>query len=343
MLKRDQPLAIFMQGAMRDTSGKMGFGILRYSPNPIACVIDAEHAGQDAAAVTGIDRHAPIVASVDEAVVLGAQAFVLGIAPLGGKIPADWYATIDQAVSSGLSIINGLHDRLEPRYPSLRDGQFVWDIRVEPAGLGSGQGKAAQFGNRRLLMIGTDMSVGKMTAGLEIFRVARERGIDTEFVATGQIGITITGAGVPLDAIRVDYASGSIEREMLRVKDAGLIVVEGQGSLAHPGSTATLPLLRGSCPTHLICCVRAGQTHLQRAPHIAIPPLREFIRLYEDLATAAGAFPRPQCVAIAANTSAAPSGTPEEWLKRLSDETGLPAADPLLPGGPERLLDAVLA
>ncbi len=35
--------------------------------------------------------------------------------------------------------------------------------------------------------------------------------------------------------------------------------IEGQGSLLHPGSTATLPLIRGSQPTGLMLVHRAGQ------------------------------------------------------------------------------------
>ena len=33
-----------------------------------------------------------------------------------------------------------------------------------------------------------------------------------------------------------------------------ILFIEGQGSLLHPGSSATLSLLRGSCATHLIMC-----------------------------------------------------------------------------------------
>ncbi len=75
---------------------------------------------------------------------------------------------IDRAVELGMSLINGLHDLLAPRYTNLRPGQWVWDVRVEPAGLKPGTGEAASLTNRRALLIGTDMAIGKMTAGLEI-------------------------------------------------------------------------------------------------------------------------------------------------------------------------------
>jgi len=342
MLRRDQKLAIYMEGAVLGYGGKMGFGILRYSPNPIVCVIDSQTAGRDIKDAGSVPRSCPIVATVEEAVDLGAQVLVLGIAPPGGLIPRPWFAVIDRSVDLGLSVINGLHDLLGPRYDGLRQGQWIWDIRVEPEGLKPGTGAAAGLNNRRLLLIGTDMAIGKMTAGLEIYRVARERGVRTEFVATGQIGITITGSGVPLDAVRVDFSTGAIEREVLNHKDAELIVIEGQGSLGHPGSTANMPLLRGCMPTHLVLCHRAGQTSISTLPDVPIPPLGALIRLYEDLASVSGIFPRPVTVAVALNTAHVTSDA--EALvacEKIEGELGLPCVDPVR-HGPDRIVDALV-
>jgi uncharacterized NAD-dependent epimerase/dehydratase family protein len=342
MLDRSQKLAVYMEGSVNDFSGKMGFGILRYSPNPVACVIDSETAGGDMREIARVPRSCPIVATIGEAAALGAEVFVLGIAPPGGMLPPSWFDVIEEAVARGLSVVNGLHDLLEPRYPNLAPGQWIWDIRTEPPGLGTATGAPAHLRNRRVLMIGTDMSVGKMTAGLELYRAARERGVRAEFVATGQIGITLIGRGVPLDAIRVDFACHAIEREVLRVQDAELVFVEGQGALIHPGSSANLPLLRGSCPTELVLCHRAGQNVLRRVPEIAIPPLGEYCRLYEDVASAGGAFPRPRTVGVALNTFHIESDDQaDRAAKQVEDELGLPCVDPVR-HGPERLLDALL-
>jgi uncharacterized NAD-dependent epimerase/dehydratase family protein len=332
MLTTDQPLAIYMESELAGSFAKMCQGILRYSPNPIAAVIDSHFAGEDVMDVIDSPRSAPVVASVKEAVALGARAFVLGIATLGGKIPQEWLPAIDQAVDQGLNIVNGLHDRLAPRYQNLPSGQWVWDIRMEPDGLGSGQGDAAKLKCKRLLMIGTDMAIGKMTAGLEIHRAARVKGVESEFVATGQIGITITGKGIPLDAIRVDFASGAVEREVLCCAGADLVVVEGQGALIHPSSTANLPLLRGACPTHLILCHRAHQKTLQRLPEIRIPPLNDYISLYESVAEACGTFPRPKTVAVALNTFGLSNDEAKVAKEQVAKESGLPTADPIRDG-----------
>jgi uncharacterized NAD-dependent epimerase/dehydratase family protein len=341
MLSPERPLAVYMEKSLDGPYGKMGFGVLRYSPNPVVAVIDSAHVGRNAREFGG-DRDVPVVATVAAAREKGAEVLVLGIAPLGGSIPEAWYRDLDHAVGQGMSLVNGLHDRLAPRYPAMAVGQWVWDIRQEPVGLGSGNGAAAGLSNRRVLMIGTDMAVGKMTAGLEIFRLARQRGVRAAFIATGQIGITVTGAGIPLDAIRVDFASGAVEREVMRAAEADLVIIEGQGALCHPGSTANLPLLRGGCPTDLILCLKLGQTALRTHPEIHLPPLGAYCRLYEDLAAACGTFPRPRTVGIAVNGNGHSAERIDEECARLQEEVGLPAADPVFHGS-EKLLQAVLA
>ena len=147
------------------------------------------------------------------------------------------------------------------------------------------------------------MAVGKMSTSLEIYRAAKTRGIKTEFVATGQGGIAIVGQGIPLDAVRVDFAAGAVEGIVMKLgQECDLLLVEGQGSLIHPGSTATLPLIRGSQPTGLILVHRAGQKHIHNLPYVLIPPLPEVIQLYETVASAGGTFGKVRVKAIALNT-----------------------------------------
>jgi len=342
MLDRNAPLALFMEESLGEIQGKMGYGVLRYSPNRVVCILDSTKAGMDHRPLSHVDKPCPVVATIDEAVALGAKVLVLGIAPPGGLIPPAWLSSLDRAVETGMSLVNGLHDLLGLRYKDLKPGQFIWDVRVEPAGLGIGSAAAATLKNRRLLMIGTDMAVGKMTAGLEIHTEALRRGIQSEFVATGQIGITVTGRGVPLDAIRLDFASGAIEREVMTARSADLIVVEGQGALIHPASSATLPLIRGSCPTHFVLCCRAGQEHLRRIESIKIPDFRTYIDLYESLSEACGTFARAKCVGIAVNTAHLSDEEARGAVDGLEQRYGLPCADPVRHGA-GRLLDAVVA
>ena len=331
MLEPTQPIALFTEGTFGKINAKMAEGILRYGQNPVAAVIDSTQAGKRVRDLTPIDSDVPVVATLDQAQERGAQVLVLGTAPSGGRLPADWVAVLDQAIAAGMSLVNGMHDQLQPRFADrLAPGQWVWDLRV-PQGEAPpiSMARAAGLGNTRVLMVGTDMAVGKMTAGLELTRALREAGRDAAFLATGQTGIAITGGGIPLDAIRVDHAGGAVERMVLQAAEHEIVVVEGQGSLLHPGSTATLPLMRGSCATHLILCHRAGMETLIDATHVRIPPLREVIALNEAVARAAGALTPARVVGIALNTARLGAGEAEAAIKATADETGLPVTDPV--------------
>ena len=288
MLKKNQKVAIYMQGFLHSDFGKMGLGIIRYLENPIVGVIDTENAGSNINIEHEIDRDIPIFSSLEEVLKKGAEVLVLGIAPSGGKIPKDWLPIIKDAINKGISIINGLHDTLGDRFNKKiknRENQWIWDVRVPKISCEIATAKASKLTNKRVLMIGTDMACGKMTAGLEIYQWAKNNNINSGFVATGQIGITLMGEGIPLDAIKVDNACGAVEQIVLNHSDKSLIIIEGQGSLLHPGSTATLPLMRGSCPTHMILCHRADKYTLRNLETIKIPHLIDFIALNESIAS----------------------------------------------------------
>lgn len=341
MLQSHERLALFMEGSIADRTGKMGLSVLRYRPNPVVCAVDGEHAGLDLGEIGGVGRACPIVATLAEAVALRPDVLVLGAAPPGGRIPDSWRPVLSQAVKAGLSLVNGLHEPLAPQFGNLRPGQWIWDVRQPPENLRTGTGAARERPGRRVLFVGTDMSVGKMTAGLEVARAARARGVECGFVATGQVGIVCTGSGIPLDAVRLDYAAGLVEQAVL-AREEPLVLVEGQGSLNHPASTATLALMRGSMPTHLVMCHRAGMESLPRFPWVRVPPLGAAIRLAEELASGGGCFPRPQTAAVALITSHLDEHGARSALDEASRESGRPAFDPIRHGA-DGMLDALLA
>jgi len=321
-------------------------GLLRYSEAEIVAVVDREHAGQDLAALTDIPRAAPIVATVAEAAALGADTLVPGVATAGGVLPPDWWEEIRNGLRLGLSLVNGLHGRLADHpdlAPLVQPGRFIWDVRQEPEGLENGLGRARELPAKRVLTIGTDMAIGKMTASIEMDRAARRRGVRSRFLASGQIGICIAGEGVPLDAVRVDFASGAIEQLVMHYgRDYDVLFVEGQGSLLHPASTAWLPLIRGSVPTHLILTHRAGQETIGRAPWVKIPPLREVATLYETVCACGGAFPAAKVAGIALNCRHLDTEAARAAVAQTEAETGLPVTD-VVRFGAEPLVDAILS
>lgn len=338
MLNPGHRIAIHFGDQLGELNGKMGHGVLRYSKNPLACVIDKTKFGRSLHDVIDFGTDCPVVKTVEEATQHGAEVMILGMAPGGGRLPPELMEDIDLVVQHGLSVVNGLHQLLNPHYPDLKSGQWIWDIRQEPENLPIANARAASLDNKRLLMIGTDMAVGKMTVGLEIFHSARQRGVASEFLATGQIGMCITGKGIPLDAIRVDYAAGAVEQMVMQEKHKDLLIVEGQGSLLHPGSTSTLPLLRGACPTHLVMCHQAGKTHLHLGDGFPIPDLSELIQQYEELSTMQGLFHRAKTIAVAVNTYGLNDIDARNALDEIALQTGLYTTD-VVRYGADKILD----
>lgn len=345
-------MVLLQHHGLDNLGGKTGLALLRYRRGPILAVIDPAQAGRDLEAVTGIRRSVPVVASMADALPLlpaGAVA-VVGLAPSGGRLPEELRADLLEGLAAGLSLASGLHSRLgeDPALAAaLQPGRWIWDLRQEPPGVEVAAARAAALPGRRLLAVGSDMSVGKMSACLELQAAALRAGREARFVATGQTGILIAGRGVALDAVRVDYAAGAVEQAVLEeargLGAEGLVLVEGQGSFCHPGSTATLPLLRGSQPTDLLLVHRAGQTTIRNQPHIPLPPLPELIAILEAMARLArpadAPLPPAQVVAIALNTGQL---GPEEAAKALAETaavTGLPCHDPVREGGEGLLAD----
>jgi uncharacterized NAD-dependent epimerase/dehydratase family protein len=341
----DHRLAILLHEGIQGSTGKTGLAMLRYSPAQVVCIVDQQSAGQSLVELTGIDRPVPIVASVEAALAYHPDILAIGIAPSGGSLPEAWQGEIKQAIELGLSIANGLHTPLaeDPGLNSLlQPEQWIWDVRREPTGLTVGSGAALTLDCLRVLTVGTDMSVGKMSTSLELHRASLNRDLRSRFLATGQAGIMISGAGIPLDAIRVDFASGAVEQLVMAAgQDADILHIEGQGSLLNPASTATLPLIRGSQPTHLILVHRAGQQEIRNFPYVSIPSLRQVVALYETVAEAGGAFPPAQVAAIALNTAHLTEQAAEQAIEQVNIETALPCTDPVRFGA-EILLDAIL-
>jgi len=344
-LPLNQRIAVLLHEGFNGDFGKTGLSILRYSDSPIVVVIDRESGGKSLVDLTGINRNVPIVTSLAASLGYQPEVLVIGIAPKGGLVPDSYWVDIKDALKAGMSLVNGLHVPLAtiPELQALlKPGQLIWDVRKEPPNLDIASGLARTLNCRRVLTVGTDMAIGKMSTSLELHRAAKLRGWRSKFLATGQTGLILEGDGVALDAVRVDFACGAVEQLVMRFgQHYDILQIEGQGSLLHPGSTATLPLIRGSQPTHLILVHQAGQTHNRSYPHVPIPPLPEVIKLYESIAHAGGAFSPAPVVGVALNTRYLSETEARSAIAQTQSQTNLPCSDPVRFGAGE-LLDAIV-
>ena len=330
--------AVLAEG--RFPQAKTAHGVLRYGRDEVVAVLDSTLAGQTVAGampnlLSDPGRDAPIVATLEEALAHGPTSMLVGVAPAGGRLPEEWVQILRGASEAGLEIVAGLHQRLAPEFPGAR----VWDVREPPPDVPIFSGEGFGVRPKVALTVGTDAAIGKMTATLEIERAANRAGVSTAFVPTGQTGVIIAGWGVCVDAVVSDFVAGVSEMLVLRAAKSSpdLVLVEGQGALSHPAySGVTLGLLHGSCPDCLILCVSPDD-----APGYAgvpRPTPARAARLYEEVSALVKPAP---VVAVSANTKGLTDAEARDFIERISDETGLPAADPFRhPAGP--ILDAVL-
>jgi uncharacterized NAD-dependent epimerase/dehydratase family protein len=319
---------ILAPGVLGTRAAKTAHGVIAYAEDRTVAVIDPDHAGKTVRDVLPyLDSDAPIVSSVQDALMFAPTTLLIGIAPAGGSLPRDMRCAILEAITAGLEIISGLHQLLGDDEEFARAASFsgtrIWDVRRPPRPR-LFDGSAYDVPGRVLLTVGTDCAVGKMTTSLEIVRAARAAGVRARFVATGQTGIVIAGSGTAVDCVVSDFATGAVEEIVTAAADADLIVVEGQGSINHPAfAPVTLALVFGAAPDAMVLVHRPNATTIDRfeTPLLGIP---QAIAHYE--AVAATVKPA-KVVGVALCTLGMDETAAREAVMTVRRETGVPCED----------------
>jgi uncharacterized NAD-dependent epimerase/dehydratase family protein len=331
-----QPYLLFLGDTVEPAYAKTAFGLRDWARE--RCV--GEFACDTARVSTGLPFLQPVQARQ-----AGARAMVIGVANPGGRIPPTWIPLLIQALEAGLDLIGGMHMRLSG-IETLRNaaralGRRLIDVREPPQNISIASG-AKRAGNR-LLTVGTDCALGKKYTALALTRAFRARGIDVDFRATGQTGILIAGAGVPMDAVVADFAAGAAESLSPDADPSHWDVIEGQGSLSHPAyAGVSLALLHGSQPDVVVVCHEAGRERVLGYPHYALPSIEETIAL--ALTLGARTNPAIRCAGVSLNTGSLEPEAAQTAMDALAARIGMPVADPIR-GGEKftRLVDACLA
>lgn len=280
--------------------------------------------------------------TIEEGAAAGAKTLVLGIANSGGVLGGDLVADAKAALEAGMNIAAGLHQRLRdvPELANLarEKGLQLFDVRDPPADLrvGNGYNRAG----RRVLTVGTDCSVGKMYTTIALANALRARGEIADFRATGQTGILIAGAGIPIDAVVADFISGGIEMLTPERTDGGWDLIEGQGSLFHPSfAGVSTGLLHGAQPEAIVLCHDPSRSHMRGIPGRALPGLKECLEA--NLQVARLTSPDVRAVGICLNTSRMEEGEARALCRQIEAELGLPCTDPIA-FGVEAIIDELL-
>jgi len=302
-------------------------------------VFDPDNAGRLAREFLETGGDTPMISKLEEAP--GADTLVMGIAPPGGRIPVAWRAVLLEAIDRGMNILSGLHDFLSDDV-ELVSAASAKNVKITDVRKNNFRQIARREGLNpnclRIHTVGHDCSVGKMVVSLELARGLKARGRDAEFVATGQTGIMVAGAGLPLDCIVADFVSGGAEQLVLDNQHHEIIVVEGQGSLVHPSySGVTLSLLHGCLPHALVFVFEAGRDCVGGLDHVQLPSLAKQRELFEQMASI---YQPCEVIGFAMNGRRLLPDDAHRLAQQVENEMQLPVVD-VIRDGADRLLDAV--
>ncbi len=320
------PYLLFLGDITEPAFAKTAFGMRDWIPE--CCV--GEWGCPESTVSTGLPRMTPSQARAQ-----GARALVIGVANVGGLIAERWVPLLIEALEAGLDLISGMHAKLSD-VPQLKaaagtHGRRLIDVRTPPKNIPIATG--ARRRGKRLLTVGTDCAIGKKYTALALARAFTQRGLATDFRATGQTGILIAGGGMPMDAVVADFEAGAAEILSPDAAPGHWDVIEGQGSLFHPAYAAvSLGLLHGSQPDVIVICHDPQRTHLLGNTHFSLPSIADTIDLTIRLGLRTNAAIR--CAGISLNTSHLEAEAAHELLRRHSADLGVPAADPMR-AGPE--------
>ena len=324
-------ILLLTEGHLGVFTSKTATVVLRFRGHDVVAVIDSAFAGRDLRELVPGSPPRPILADVSAAAELKPDALFVGISPAGGVLPATFRRQVSAALRAGIDVVSGLHTQLaqdeELRALANESGARVVDLRRPPEECFVAAGRAKTTRCRRVLTVGTDCNVGKMVTALGLARSAASRGLDARFIATGQTGMMIAGKGVAIDAVVADFAAGAVEQLVLEAGDSDVCLIEGQGSIGHPGfSGVTLSILHGACPDAMILVHHAGRTQHRFEPPRPLAPLSTQWAAYE---AAAGLVHPARIVGVALNTHGVSDTVVRTETRRIEDEFNVPVVDPL--------------
>ena len=268
----DGTALVVCDGYFDTANGKTAHGLVRGTERyRILGVVDAPTAGRDAGEVLdGRPRGIPVFATIPEALHALRETpdfCVVGVATSGGRVTPGLRGLLAEAIASGMSIVNGLHefvsDDPELSAAAAAKGVSITDVRrtARRTELHFWSGNILEVEAPRIAVLGTDCALGKRTTARFLMEACRRAGIRTELIFTGQTGwMQGEPYGFIFDSIPNDFVSGELEHAVVscwRQAKPDLILFEGQSALRNPS---------GPCGSEFLLSGGARGVILQHAP-----------------------------------------------------------------------------
>ncbi len=325
-------MVLLAEGRLSSMGLRMVIAALLYLPERIVAVIDSTKEKTTAQEAIGFGGDTPIVHSLEEALEYKPDSMLIGITPVGGRLPESWREIIYHAMMADLHLISGLKQRLgtDHEFSEIAEAKKlrIHDLHhVSGSHLIRAQGSWRRRTANTILTVGTDSNTGKMTTALMIYREMASRGYNAALIGTGPTGILISGRGVSVEDIPADFLTGALEFEIDKAANEGYeyIIVEGQGALTNCGnSPIALGLLHGVMPDAMILCHQPSRN--VDGYGLPLPEICDAIDLHERIMRV---FKPSKVTAIGLNSMDLNKEDYRMTVERLGRETGLPALDPM--------------
>jgi uncharacterized NAD-dependent epimerase/dehydratase family protein len=339
---------VYAAGAFNTPNGKTAHGLVRFTERyKIVGVIDHTYVGQDAGNVLD-NRYSgiPIFNDLTEAIRIitpenKPETLVIGLAPDGGRLPAQARESIKAALGMGLNVDNGLHDFLSKDEELMNIAEKnkcrIRDIRKTPDRdeLHFFTGKIEMVDCLKIAVLGTDSAIGKRTTAWIIVRAFRKAGLKAEMVGTGQTA-WLQGAkySMIMDSCINDFVSGEIEHavyEAWKNESPDIIIIEGQGSLMNPAYPGGFEILAAGRPDYVIIQHAPRREEYDGFPGYKLHSLPEQINAIETISG-------KKVIAVTVNHELMKQEEILSECRKITTETGLPAFD-VLQYGSDQLVE----
>lgn len=324
--------AVLAEGFLGTTYGKTANGLCRFTTRfDVVAAIDSTKKGLPIGEVVPkAHEKIKIVGAVEEAIGLGAETMVVGVATDGGFLPENYRPIIRRAMESGMDIVSGLHEFIsdDPEFIKISKERNVSITDVRKMFMNRRDfytGRIKEVNSKRIAVLGTDSAIGKRTTAVYLNESMKRLNHKSVMIGTGQ---TAWMQGFPytvvIDSMINDFVAGGIESAILEAWDREhpeYMFLEGQGSVLHPAYPGSFEIIAAGKPDGII---------LQHAPSrlnydgfdIPIPPLEKFIKILKLLSDR-------EVIGISLNTENMSKDQIGEEIEKLQKRFSIPVFDPL--------------
>lgn len=301
---------VLTNGFLKLSDAKTAHGLIRGTERfKIIGVVDgAETAGKDAGEILdGKHRNIPVFESLLSAKknLTDINFLIVGIATVGGRLPESMLTVIIEAIESGISIVNGLHDYLndKPEVVKLAEKNKVQliDIRKPKArkDLSFWSGEVFKVNAPIIAVMGMDCAMGKRTTARMLKQACESNGLNAQMIYTGQTGWLQGGKfGFIFDSTLNDFVSGELENAIVTCYNetqADIIFLEGQSSLRNPSGPCGSEFLVSGNAKHVVLLFAPKRKYFDNDELWGkIPSVESEIKLIENFGS--------KVIAVAINT-----------------------------------------